>query len=182
MMRRPTGLILETWNTECFSSQGSKVITVLISRRCLSNWYNNYRSISLLSVASNLLTSIIPCRFFEGWEEEVNVSSGRWGINHVFTFSQILERYHTNYQTTIVVSYDAIDLFNRVVFWDYLLNKGKLSRLTNISKVLYTDILSIVSGFNYFSPLFRSDDEVGRGYLVSHYPSSVTMSTTFWKH
>ncbi|MEM1223986.1 MAG: reverse transcriptase domain-containing protein, partial [Verrucomicrobiota bacterium] len=131
------------WQTSCllpFHKKGDK-------KDC-----NNYRGITLLSLASKVLESIVLARFSPAKdmlfrEEQAGFRKSRGCVDQIFSLRQILQLRHEYRMPTVVVFVDfkaAFDSVNRDCLWALLEADNLPPKLVRIFKAIYHRTKSIV--------------------------------------
>ncbi|KAA3672426.1 uncharacterized protein DEA37_0008672 [Paragonimus westermani] len=107
------------WETEEVPRDWCLSTVIPVFREGARSLCDNHRSISLVSVASTLLTGLILRRLTKPREsqireEQAGFRSGRGCVDHIFTLRRILEHRHSYRQPTAVVFLDLRAAFDSV--------------------------------------------------------------------
>ncbi|KAA3681478.1 uncharacterized protein DEA37_0013448 [Paragonimus westermani] len=140
---------------------------------------DNHRGISLVSVASRLLTGLIVRRLTKSREsqireEQAGFRSGRGCVDHIFTLQQISEHRHSYRQPTVVIFLDlraTFGLVARNVLWICLLRKGVRGKYMNLLRSLYAHSASRVRVYEQLSRAFITSSGVLQGCPFSPFLS-----------
>ena len=135
----------------------------------------NHRGISLVTVASKVLSGLILRRLIHHRESQTRENQcgfrpGRGCIDNIFTLRQVLEQRHCFAQSTIVVFLDlkaAFDSVDRQALWRCLSIKGVPSKYLNLLKALYNNSRGRVKVYGELSPEFTTYSGVRQGCPLS---------------
>ena len=141
-----TRLLALIWESEEVPPEWCSALIIPVYKKGERNSCESHRGISLVNVASKLLTGIILRRHTNLREKRIRENQagfrpGRGGIDHVFTLCQILEDEHTFRRPTILVFPDlkaAFDSVDRNTLWYCLSQKGVPIKFVNLLKSLYS--------------------------------------------
>ena len=123
-----TELLASVWKSESVPVEWCSSIIIPVFKKGSRTSCENHRGISLVSIASKLLTMIILRRLTGAREKQIRENQagfrpGRGCIDHIFTLRQILEHRHSFNRSTIVVFLDlkaAFDSVDRGTLWHCL--------------------------------------------------------------
>ena len=150
------------WHSEQVPEEWNTSIVIPIFQKDAKSLCENHRGISLVSVASKLLSGLILQRLVSHYERQIgeNVAGCRPGegcIDHIFTLRQILEQRHTFWQPTMVVFLDFKSAFDSV---DRQALKGVPSKFLSLLKALYSNYRGRVRVYGKLSPEFTTSSGV----------------------
>ena len=135
----------------------------------------NYRGITLLSIAGKILTSIINNRLSSLYEsilreQQCGFRKGRGCADQIYTLRQALERRLRNGQPTIVTFIDfaaALDSLHRYSIWKVLRIYGIPDLYIDIRKDMYAGAESFVRTSKGRSKVFSLSTGVRQGCILS---------------
>ena len=164
LLHELTTLLQCIWETEKIPLDWCKSVVVPIFKKGDRNSCENHRGISLVSVASKLLTGLLLRRLTGTREKQVRENQagfrpGRGCIDHIFTIRQLLEVRHTYRRSTITVFLDlraAFDSVDRDVLFHCLSLKGVPRKYILLLQSLYSNCTSQVRAYNELSPEFST--------------------------
>ncbi|THD24217.1 Acyl-CoA:glycerol-3-phosphate acyltransferase [Fasciola hepatica] len=127
-----TKLLWVIWDRERIPREWCKSVIVPIHKKGDRSSCENHRGISLVSIASKLLTGLIlhrlsSAREMRTRENQAGFRSGRGCMDHIFTLRQTLEHRHIFCRPITSVFLDskaAFDLVYRTVLWRCIPLKG----------------------------------------------------------
>jgi hypothetical protein len=133
------------WSENKIPTEWSLSTVIPIFKKGARTSCENHRGISLVAVASKVLSAIMLRRLLEYRESQIRENQagfrpGRGCIDHIFTLRQVLEQRHCFQQPTMVVFLDlkaAFDSVDRQVLWQCLSIKGVPSKFLSLLKALY---------------------------------------------
>ena len=168
-------LLGKIWESGEIPKDWCKSIIVPIFKKGTKSLCDNHRGISLVSIASKILTGIIRRRLLDGREHQIREEQAgfrpmRGCIDHIFTLRQILEHRHTYRQPTIVVFLDlkaAFDSVFRKGLWNCLERYGVPPKYIQLLKALYNNSESRVRVYNTLSRPFSTKSGVRQGCPIS---------------
>jgi hypothetical protein len=175
LVTRLTGLLQRIWIEERIPEEWCVSTIVPIFKKGTRTLCENHRGISLVAVASKVLSGLILRRLTEYRERQIRENQagfrpGRGCIDHIFTLRQILEHRHSFQRPTIVVFLDlkaAFDSVDRQVLWQCLSIKGVPSKILSLLKTLYTNSRGRVKVYGKLSPEFTTTSGVRQGCPLS---------------
>ncbi|KAA3674994.1 uncharacterized protein DEA37_0001165 [Paragonimus westermani] len=170
-----TKLLQTIWETEEVPRDWCLSTVIPVFKKGSRSLCDNHRGISLVSVASKLLTGLILRRLTKPREsqireEQAGFRSGRGCVDHIFTLRRILEHRHSYRQPTAVVFLDlraAFDSVARNVLWSCLLRKGVPEKYVNLLRSLYAHSASRVRVYGQLSRAFITSSGVRQGCPIS---------------
>ena len=114
-----TRLLRIVWNEEKHIEEWSSLTVIPIFKQGTRTMCENHRGISLVSVASKILSGLILRRLIQHREPQTRENQagfrpGRGCIDHIFVFRQILELCHSFQQPTMVLFLDLKSAFGSV--------------------------------------------------------------------
>lgn len=170
-----TSLLQCIWETERVPQDWCKSVVVPIFKKGDRTSCENHRGISLVSVASKLLTGLLLRRLTCSREKQIRENQagfrpGRGCIDQIFTLRQILELRHTYRRPTITVFLDlkaAFDSVDRDVLWRCLSLKGVPQKFITLLQSLYSNSCSRVRAYGELSSEFTTLSGVRQGCPIS---------------
>ena len=147
--------------------KGSKLLT------------DNYRGISLLCLTSKVFTSIINSRLYNWLErnnkickEQAGFRRGFSTIDHIFTlYSMVNNCLYGNKRSKLYVVFidyrKAFDSINRNKLWEALEETGVSTKMINIIKAIYKQVIAKVKFGNKYSEAINCPLGVKQGCLLS---------------
>jgi hypothetical protein len=168
-------LLRKIWESGEIPKDWCKSTVVPIFKKGTKSLCDNHRGISLVSIASKVLTGIIRRRLLDAREHQIREEQAgfrpqRGCIDHIFTLRQILEHRHTYRQPTIVVFLDlkaAFDSVFRKGLWNCLQRYGVPPKYIQLLKALYNNSESRVRVYNKLSRPFSTQSGVRQGCPIS---------------
>jgi hypothetical protein len=156
------------WTENKIPTEWSLSTIIPIYKKGAKTSCENHRGISLVAVASKVLSGIILRRLLEYRESLIRENQagfrpGRGCIDHIFTLRQVLEQRHTFQRPTMVVFLDlksAFDSVDRQVLWQCLSIKGVPSKFLSLLKALYNNSRGRVKVYGKLSPEFTTSSGV----------------------
>jgi hypothetical protein len=163
------------WTENKIPTEWSLSTIIPIYKKGARTSCENHRGISLVAVASKVLSGIILRRLLEYRESQIRENQagfrpGRGCIDHIFTLRQVLEQRHTFQRPTMVVFLDlksAFDSVDRQVLWQCLSIKGVPSKFLSLLKALYSNSRGRVKVYGKLSPEFTTSSGVRQGCPLS---------------
>ena len=170
-----TDLLGTVWKCQEVPEDWRSSVIIPIFKKGSRVCCENHRGISLVSVASKLLTGIILRRLVNARERQIRENQagfrpGRGCIDHIFTLRQILEHRHSYKRPTLVVFLDlkaAFDSVDRTCLWHCLSLKGVPQIFINLLKSLYSETRARVRVYGELSPEFTTESGVRQGCPLS---------------
>ena len=180
-----TKLLQSIWDQEEVPRDWCESVIVPIYKKGDRSSCENHRGISLVTIASKLLTGIILRRLSAARERgtrenQAGFRPGRGCIDHIFTLRQILEHRHTSRRPTIFVFLDlkaAFDSVDRLALWRCLSLKGVPEKFINIIRSLYANSRSRVRAYGNVSPEFTTTSGVRQGCPLSPFLFNFVVDT-----
>jgi hypothetical protein len=174
-LQQLTTLLQSVWTTEHVPRDWCKSVVIPIFKKGNRTSCENHRGISLVSVASKVLTGIVLRRLTltrecQIRENQAGFRPGRGCIDQIFTLRQILENRHSYRRPTVTVFLDlkaAFDSVDRDVLWRCLSLKGIPKKFTSIFQSLYSHSHSRVRAYGELSPEFTTASGVRQGCPIS---------------
>ena len=170
-----TTILQKIWNENRIPAEWSSSTVIPVFKKGARTSCENHRGISLVSVASKVLSGIILRRLMDYRERQIRENQagfrpGRGCIDHIFTLRQILEQRHSFRRPTLVVFLDlkaAFDSVDRQQLWQCLAIKGVPSKFLSLIKALYADSCGRVRVYGKLSPEFTTSSGVRQGCPLS---------------
>ncbi|CAH8649925.1 unnamed protein product [Dicrocoelium dendriticum] len=187
-------LLVRLWEQETVPTDWSRSVIVPVFKGGSRSECGSHRGISLISIASKLLTSVIIHRLTgtresQIREEQAGFRRGRGYIDHIFTVRQLLEYLHIYWRPTVVVFLDikgAFDSVDRRALWDSLLRKDVLEKYVNIIRALYARSTRRVRAYGKLSSPFIISSCVRQGCPLSpflfNFAVDKVMEIAFTRH
>ena len=170
-----TNILRTVWDREQIPRESNHSTVIPVYKNSARNLCENHKGISLVTVASKVLSGLILRRltnFREGQirENQAGFRPGRGCIDHIFALRQILELRHTIQQPTLVVFLDLKSTFesvDRQALWRCLTLKGVPPKFLNLLKAPYADSCGHVRVYGKLSPEFSTSSGVRQGCPLS---------------
>jgi exonuclease III len=175
LIKELTILFAHIWESEQVPLAWGESFITPVFKKGSHNACGNYRGISLIPVASKLLSTILLRRLTKTREEQIREEQagfrpGRGCVDQIFAIRQLLEHRHAYRRPTIVVFLDiraAFDSLDRTALWQCLVRFGMPEKYVNILKALYTQTSGRVRAYGKLSPSFAISSGVRQGCPIS---------------
>jgi len=170
-----TNILQTVWNEERLPKEWTTSTVIPVFKKGARSLCENHRGISLVNVASKVLSGLILHRLTDHREKQIRENQagfrpGRGCIDHIFALRQILELRHSFQQPTLIVFLDlksAFDSVDRQALWQCLSIKGVPSKFLSILKALYANPRGRVRVYGQLSPEFSISSGVRQGCPLS---------------
>jgi hypothetical protein len=168
-------LLRMIWESEKIPKDWCSSTIIPIYKKGERSSCDNHRGISLVSIASKILTGIIRRRLLDAREstsreEQAGFRPNRGCIDQIFTLRQLMQHRHAYRQPTIVVFLDlkaAFDSVSRKALWNCLLKNGVPPKYVNLLKELYSNSESRVRVYGKLTSPFVTSSGVRQGCPIS---------------
>jgi hypothetical protein len=170
-----TKLISEIWHQELIPSKWCTSVVIPLHKKGDSMRCSNYRGISIIDVALQILESIILKRLVgyreaQARESQSGFRPGRGCIDNIFNLRYTLEC-HYEYRKPMCVAFldfkAAFDSVNRNCLWDVLESYGVPEKYIRVFKAIYQDTASTIYVHGAFSDTFSVTQGVKQGAICS---------------
>lgn len=163
------------WTKEEVPQDWKDAIIIPIHKKGSKKTCSNYRGVSLLAVASKILTSIIRKRMNGHYESTMRESQagfrqGRGCTDQIFSLRQVFERRirHGKKFACIFIDFEAaFDSVHRESLWACLIGIGLPSKIVNIIKSFYHNNRTVVRVYGENSNSFSVQSGVRQGCILS---------------
>jgi hypothetical protein len=168
-------LFKKIWDSVDIPKEWCRSTIIPLFKKGVKTSCDNHRGISLVSIASKILTGLIRRRLLisresQTREEQAGFRPHRDCIDHIFTLRQIMQQRKIYKQPTILVFLDlksAFDSVCREALWHCLLKYGVPPKFVNILRSLYSNSESRVSVYGKQSKPFTTTSGVRQGCPIS---------------
>ncbi|KER22108.1 hypothetical protein T265_09726 [Opisthorchis viverrini] len=180
-----TKLIGTMWDEEKVPAEWGMSTVIPIFKKGARTLCDNHHVISLLAVASKVLSGLILRRLTEHRERQIRENQAgfrpaRGCIDHIFTLRQILEQRHCFQQPTMVVFLGlkaAFDSVDRQALWQCLWCKGVPHKFLTLIKALYANSSGRVKVYGKLSPESTTSNGVRHGCPLSPFLFNFVIDT-----
>lgn len=176
MMERLNDLIVRIWHEEAVPDQLKNAVVVTIFKKKGSRSdCGNHRGISLLSVASKVLTKIMSKRLLQISEGTLSESQcgfrrNRGTVDMIFAARQLQEKCREQNKPLYAVFIDltkAFDTVSRTALWEILKKQGVPQLFLNVLQQLHDGMQGRVSSNGEVSEAFSISNGVKQGCVIA---------------
>ena len=175
LVNRMHGLILKVWRQEHVPEDWRDAVVIPLFKKGDRKVCDNYRPISLLSVAGKVLVMILEKRMREIIEPQLaegqcGFRRGRGTVDQIFVTRMISEmavQHRVMLYASFVDLSKAFDSVPRDKMWDMLRQLGIPEKLIRLVQELYRDLQARVRAEDGLSEAFKVDTGVRQGCILS---------------
>lgn len=168
-------LILQVWQLEVVPQEWIDAIIIPLPKKGDRTLCDNWRGISLLSLAGKAFVKIIERRLSTYSEDilaetQAGFRRGRGCIDHIFTVRQIAEKAREQNVQLLEVFFDlkkAYDTVNRQALWQLLTKYGVPDKVVNLLKALYNNMKATVEFQGERTEQFEVNNGLRQGCVIS---------------
>ena len=173
----------DVWDNEGISDAWKRGTFIKLPKKGNLSECNNWRGITLLSIASKVYCHIILQYITTAvdkllCQEQAGLRKGKSCIDHIFVLSQILEQSHEWNSSLCVVFVDfekAFQSIHQPSLWKILWHHGIPQKLVNIIQAFYKNFECRVIHNNQLTEAFTVDTGVLFSVAVDWLMSTVAM-------
>jgi transcription elongation factor Elf1 len=168
-------LVLAIWEDETVPQEWRDAVIIPLPKKGDRQICDNWRGISLLSVAGKAFVKILEIRMSKFAEQVLNESQagfrvGRGCIDMIFVARQLAEKARERHSRLLACFFDlkkAYDTVNREALWGLLGKYGVPPKVVNLLRSLYTNMKASVEIDGQRTDEFEVNNGLRQGCVIS---------------